>query len=288
MSQPPQKGFGAKIRSFFQGTDRPEELSRDELEALLFKSDLSVEMIQELLKDVDRKRKKGKDVVLQTLFDKTQEALAPVCEKDFEVQAPSVVLLLGINGSGKTTSAARLGAYLKSQGHKVMFAAGDTYRAGAIDQLQTWAERLDVECIAGDYKSDPAAVIYQAWQKAKQENAILIADTAGRLHTQVPLMEQLKKIERVLHKDEDVKMTSLLVLDGTNGQNALMQSKHFASEVNIDGIVMTKLDGSSKGGAVISSAIELDRPIYFVGIGEKESDFLPFDVDSFLHSFYGI
>ncbi|MCB1198529.1 MAG: signal recognition particle-docking protein FtsY, partial [Deltaproteobacteria bacterium] len=193
-----------------------------------------------------------------------------------------------INGAGKTTSVARLGHYLKSQGRNVVFAAGDTFRAGAIDQLQLWADKLGIVCVKADYKSDPASVIFEGWQKAKAQNAVLIADTAGRLHTQSPLMEQLSKIVRVLQKDPALVLQNLLVLDGTNGQNALIQSKEFSKDIPIDGLIMTKLDGSSKGGAVISSSLELQVPIQFVGVGEKESDFVPFEVDSFLHSFYGI
>ncbi|MCB0271943.1 MAG: signal recognition particle-docking protein FtsY [Bdellovibrionales bacterium] len=280
--------WSSKIRSFFYGTTPENVWTRDELEALLYQSDLSSGVIQDLLSHVGALDRLDQKTVLEKLYQETSKRLSSVCNKPWSVQTPSVILLVGINGSGKTTTAARLGFYLKNQSHNVVLAAGDTFRAGAIDQLQTWAQRLDLPCVFSDYKSDPASVIYEGWQKAKSQDAVLIADTAGRLHTQTPLMEQLSKIKRVLLKDLNITIQTLLVLDGTNGQNALMQSKHFKDEIEIDGLIMTKLDGSSKGGAVISSALELKVPIYFVGVGEKETDLVEFQVEPFLRSFYGI
>lgn len=281
-------GWTSKIRSFFGNTNQPQAWSRHELESLLYASDLSIALIQSLLMDVESMLKKGKQATLETLFEKTKSKLLPIHQQPFVMEAPCVVLLLGINGSGKTTTAARLAYALKNQGKSVLLAAGDTFRAGAIDQLQHWANLVDVPCIAGNYGADPASVIFDGWVKAKEQRAILIADTAGRLHTQAPLMEQLKKIKRVLEKDEDLNIKTLLVLDGTSGQNALIQSKEFTKDMPIDGLIVTKLDGSSKGGAVISSSLELQVPIVYVGVGEQPTDLKVFEVEPFLKSFYGI
>jgi fused signal recognition particle receptor len=287
MANPKGSIWTRNISSFFTKDDQAPVYPRQELEALLYQSDLSMAHIQLLLDKVEKVRKKGAQAVQQKLCETTQAWLEPIHQTPFDVPTPGVILMAGINGSGKTTSCARLAHWLIQQNHRVILAAGDTFRAGAIDQLQMWADRLGIECVKQAYKSDPAAVIYQAWQKAKAENAILIADTAGRLHTQAPLMEQLSKIVRVLQKDDpQLPHQSLLVLDGTNGQNALMQSKHFSSTIPITGLVVTKLDGTSKGGAVISSSIEMNVPIVFVGVGEKKDDFVPFEVKPFLEAFF--
>jgi len=262
-------------------------MTQEELERLLYEADLSGPMVQELMAKASKFTKKGEGKVLQALFEHTHEKLSQV-SSPFVYDVPCVFLMIGINGSGKTTSTARLAKYFLDQGHRVLLAAGDTFRAGAIDQLQIWGDRLNIECVAAKYKSDPASVIFDGWQKAKAQNAILVADTAGRLHTQNPLMEQLFKVIRVLKKDPDLKLQNFLVLDGTNGQNALMQSKAFSKDIDIDGLVMTKLDGSSKGGAVISSSLEMNVPIRFVGVGETEHDFVPFDDEAFLKTFFGI
>lgn len=279
--------WGKKIKSLFQTQPKVETMSEQELERLLFESDLSGQLVEELMSKTQKYRKKGEAQVRDVLYAHTLSKIEPLMTP-FVYDVPSVFLMIGINGSGKTTSTARLAKHIQSQGKDVVLAAGDTFRAGAIDQLQIWAERLGVTCVSSKYKADPASVIFEGWQTAKAQNAVLIADTAGRLHTQNPLMEQLLKIVRVLKKDPALSMQTLLVLDGTNGQNALIQSKAFSKDVDIDGLIMTKLDGSSKGGAVISSSLEMNLPIRFVGVGESEHDFVPFDHQVFLKSFYGL
>ncbi len=201
---------------------------------------------------------------------------------------PSVILVIGVNGVGKTTTIAKIANNLISKKKKVMLAAADTFRAGAIDQLQIWADRIGAELVKHEAGSDPAAVVYDAISAAKSRNSdVLIVDTAGRLHNKKNLMDELAKINRVIGRElPDAARETLLVLDATTGQNAVIQAKEFKNAADITGIVLTKLDGSAKGGIVFSIRRELGLPIKYIGVGEKADDMQPFDADDFVKALF--
>jgi fused signal recognition particle receptor len=199
---------------------------------------------------------------------------------------PNVILLLGVNGTGKTTSTAKLARYLQTDGHSVLLAAADTFRAAAIEQLGIWATRLGVEMIRGQYNADPAALCYEAYQAAAKRQAdFLLCDTAGRLHTKKNLMAELEKVKRTLAKhDSDAPHETLLVVDATTGGNALSQAREFQNAIGLTGVVVTKLDGSGKGGIVVAIQDELGIPTRFVGTGEQLNDFAPFDRQTYIEN----
>ena len=200
----------------------------------------------------------------------------------------SIVMLIGVNGVGKTTSVGKLAGHLKAQNKKVVVAAADTFRAAAIEQLTEWSNRAGVDIIAQQEGSDPAAVIYDACQAAKSRHAdILLCDTAGRLHNKKNLMNELSKIRRVIEREfPEAYLETLIVLDGTTGQNALVQAKQFKEVSDISGIVLTKLDGTAKGGIAIAIQSELGIPVKYIGIGEKIEDLQKFDADSFVNALF--
>ena len=197
---------------------------------------------------------------------------------------PKAILIVGVNGTGKTTSTAKLAHYFKKKRHSVLLAAADTFRAAAIEQLGIWAERLGVEMIRGQYNADPAALCYEAYQSAKSRDIeFLLCDTAGRLHTKTNLMAELNKVKRSIAKhDETAPQETLLVVDATTGSNALAQAREFHQAIGLTGLIVTKLDGSGKGGIVISIQDELGLPTRFVGTGEKLDDFAPFDARAYI------
>jgi fused signal recognition particle receptor len=199
---------------------------------------------------------------------------------------PKVILLLGVNGTGKTTSTAKLARFLQQHRHAVLLAAADTFRAAAIEQLGIWAERLGVEMIRGQYNSDPAALCYEAYQAATKRNIqFLVCDTAGRMHTKLNLMAELQKVKRTLGKqDSDAPHETLLVVDATTGSNALSQAREFQSAIGLTGLIVTKFDGSGKGGIVVAIQDELGIPTRFVGTGEKLNDFAPFDRQTYIEN----
>jgi len=201
---------------------------------------------------------------------------------------PRVIEVVGVNGVGKTTSIAKLARFLESNRRRVLIAAGDTFRAAAVEQLKVWGERLNVPVISHDYSADPGAVVYDAIEagRARRMDDVIV-DTAGRLHTKFNLMEELKKIQRVAQKvDPTAPHEVLLVLDATSGQNALLQARAFREAVGVTGVILTKLDGTSKGGVAFSVRRELGVPIKFVGTGEKVEDFAPFDPRSFVEALF--
>ena len=208
--------------------------------------------------------------------------------EDSLVEQPYVILVVGVNGVGKTTTIAKLANRFKEQGKSVLLAAGDTFRAAAIDQLEIWAERVDVEIVKHQPGADPGAVIFDALAAAKsRQKDVVIVDTAGRLHNKVNLMEELKKISRVVHKVQpDAPHLSLLVLDGTVGQNALNQAKQFVEAAGVSGLVLTKLDGTAKGGAIIGVAHQLNLPVHYIGVGEKMDDLQPFDATMYARGLF--
>jgi len=282
-----RKATFGRIVTVFGGSEVNQE-TWDDLEALLIQADVGVEtsldMINRLKNAVlDEGITKTEDFQ-QTLTSVLREFLLPPTALDIDNHHPAVILLVGVNGSGKTTTAAKLGHRYAQEGKKVLLAAGDTYRAAAIDQLQVWGERLKLPVIAGQPDSDPGAVAYDAVQSAVARNMdILLIDTAGRLHTRYNLMEELKKVNRVVGKALiGAPHAVLLVLDATTGQNALLQARAFQQAVQANGVILTKLDSSARGGMAFAIQKELGLPIYYAGLGEKPEDLQPFDRDEFV------
>ncbi len=262
----------------------------DELETRLIAADVGIETTEKILGSlrgrVARKELGDLDALLAALRSALLEIVQPVAQPlviDTTLQ-PFVILVVGVNGSGKTTTIGKLAHLYKDEGRKVVLAAGDTFRAAAIEQLQVWGERNDVPVIAQAAGADPAAVAFDALQSAKARGMdVLVADTAGRLHTQSNLMEELKKVKRVLGRiDPSAPHEVLLVLDAGQGQNALAQAQQFHQAVGVTGIVITKLDGTAKGGIVLAIADKMQLPIRFIGVGESAEDFDVFDAGQFV------
>ena len=262
----------------------------DELETRLITADVGAEatrrILEELRKRVARKELADVDALLKALHEAMFAILKPV-EIPLAIDAnlrPYVILVVGINGAGKTTTIGKLAHRLLAEGHSVMLAAGDTFRAAAREQLQVWAERNKVPIVAAQGGAEPAAVIFDGLQAARARNiGVLIADTAGRLHTQTHLMDELKKVKRVLARlDPGAPHEVLLVLDGTIGQNAVAQAEEFNKGLGVTGLVVTKLDGTAKGGVVLAIAQKLKIPIRFVGVGEQTEDFGVFNASDYV------
>jgi fused signal recognition particle receptor len=262
----------------------------DELETRLITADVGVEASRKILEDlrsrVARKELHDVNALLLALKTAMLEILKPV-ERPLKIDSaakPFVILVVGINGAGKTTTIGKLSARLLAEGKSVMLAAGDTFRAAAREQLEVWAERNKVPIVAQQAGAEPAAVVFDAMNAARARNIdVLIADTAGRLHTQSHLMDELKKIKRVLaRQDQRAPHEVLLVLDGTIGQNAIAQAEEFNKGLGVTGLVITKLDGTAKGGVVIAIAQRLKIPIRFIGVGEQSEDFGVFDASEFV------
>lgn len=263
------------------------------LETQLLMSDVGVDatntIIQQLTQQVSRKALKDGDALLAALKECLQALLRPA-EKPLTLQTNGLtsLLMVGINGAGKTTTIGKLAHYFQAHDHSVMLAAGDTFRAAAVEQLVTWGERNSVPVIAQKTGADSASVAYDALHSAKAKQVdVLITDTAGRLHTQDHLMDELKKVKRVMQKvDEHAPHEVLLVLDASIGQNALVQAKQFHEAVGVTGIVITKLDGTAKGGVIFAIAQSLQLPIYFIGVGEGIEDLKPFSADEFVQALF--
>jgi fused signal recognition particle receptor len=257
----------------------------DDLEEALIRSDLGVPMTLKILASL----KTRENITAADVVEVTRAEIARVLPLDNPTlrplpAKPKAILLVGVNGTGKTTSTAKLAYLLKSNRHSVMLAAADTFRAAAIEQLGIWAERVGVEMIRGQYNADPAALCYDAYVAADRKNVeFLLCDTAGRLHTKSNLMGELEKIKRSLQKhDADAPQESLLVVDATTGSNALAQAREFHQAIGLTGVIVTKLDGSGKGGVVIAIQNELGIPTRFIGTGEKLDQFAPFDGTAFI------
>ena len=263
----------------------------DELEELLITADVGVNATEEILDELRARIKDGRlkekdDVVTalrEILVDMIGEGKPLVLDSK-----PSVILVIGVNGAGKTTSIGKITNILKKQGKKVVVAAADTFRAAAIDQLAVWCERSGVELVRQNEGSDPAAVVYDAANYAKNHGAdVLVIDTAGRLHNKKNLMNELEKINRVIDRElPGAARENLLVLDATTGQNAILQAKEFKNAAEITGLVLNKLDGTAKGGIVISIKQELNIPVKFIGVGEKIDDMEKFDADEFVKALF--
>jgi fused signal recognition particle receptor len=275
-------GFFKKLISKFT----KDKIDWDELEETLISGDLGVRLSMEIIDDLQEKKKSiNPDDIINVCQDHISQILPP----DSPLLAPQndstkVILVVGVNGTGKTTSSAKLANHLKQNGSNVMLAAADTFRAAAIEQLEVWGDRISVPVIKGDYQSDPSSVCYDAHSRAIASEAdYLICDTAGRLHTRHNLMEELKKICRTLKKnDESAPHEVFLVVDATTGSNALAQAKEFNKATDLTGLIVTKMDGSGKGGIVASIANELSIPTRFIGMGEEAIDFKPFNAKEFV------
>jgi fused signal recognition particle receptor len=285
--------LGDKLKSLFQG--KIDEQVLEQLEQLLYEADFGVQTAAELTNKVRELHQTNPSLKTADYLDALRTHLAsllnqyPSALKEVPPsQLPYVILIVGVNGNGKTTSTAKLAHLFKQQNKKVLVAAADTFRAAAIEQLDLWAQRLDIEIVKGAPKSDPAAVAFDAVQAAKARQCdVVLVDTAGRLHTKTPLMQELEKIKRSCHKaSSSGPHETLLVLDATTGQNAIDQAKHFHKFTPLTGIILTKLDGTAKGGIVVAIQRELGLPIKFVGTGEQVDDLQPFDPQPFIANIF--
>lgn len=280
--------------TLFAGKKHIDQELLDELENLLLSADVGFAATQRILDDiharVKRKELADAEALYALLKDELRQILVTVdsSERQAAPGKPRVILMVGINGAGKTTTIGKLAKQLQQQGKRVMLAAGDTFRAAAVEQLQTWGERNAVPVIAQQTGADSASVIFDALEAATaRQMDVLIADTAGRLHTKDNLMDELSKIVRVLKKrDPDAPHEVMLVVDGGTGQNALQQAIHFNKAVGLTGITVTKLDGTAKGGILFAIAAQLQLPIRYIGIGEGIDDLRPFDADSFIDALF--
>ncbi|WP_221030693.1 signal recognition particle-docking protein FtsY [Actomonas aquatica] len=270
--------------------------SLEELEEALYTADFGVETTEEILKEIKRAFRKDPELKGQA----AAEIGAAVLERalagsEGKLEAgpadkPLVVALIGVNGSGKTTTSAKLGYMLKNDGQQVMLAACDTFRAAAVEQLKSWATRLDLPIVASHTGADAAAVAYDAWAAAKSRGCqTLLVDTAGRLHTKSNLMEELAKIRRVLQKhDPEAPQHAWLVVDGSLGTNSIEQAKVFHEKFGLTGLIVTKLDGTSRGGAIVGIWREMKLPIYFLGLGEQPDDLQPFNARNYARAVFGL
>ncbi len=286
--------IAAGIDSIFSGFSAIDDDFYEEIEETLILGDIGIHTTEAILEDLKRRVKEQKikePSQCRALLIDTIRSQMDVGENAYEFEKrKSVVLVIGVNGVGKTTSVGKLAGQLKDQGKKVLVAAADTFRAAAIEQLSEWAGRAGVELIAHQEGSDPAAVVYDAVSAAKARNTdVLICDTAGRLHNKKNLMEELKKINRVIEREyPDAYRETLVVLDGTTGQNALEQARQFKEVADITGIILTKLDGTAKGGIAVAIQAELGIPVKYIGVGEQMDDMQKFDPDEFVNALFDV
>ncbi len=286
--------IGQTTRGLFRGR-KIDASSLEELEEALYTADFGVETTEEILEEIKQAYRKDSDlkgqdvaaigaVVLERALEGSEGTLTPA------ESSPTVVALIGVNGSGKTTTAAKLGHLLKNDGQSVMLAACDTFRAAAVEQLKSWATRLDLPIVASHTGADAAAVAFDSWQAAKSRGSdTLLVDTAGRLHTKSNLMDELAKIRRVLQKhDPDAPHHAWLVVDGSLGSNSIEQAKAFHQSFGLTGLVVTKLDGTSRGGAIVGIWRELKLPIHFLGLGEEPDDLQPFNARNYARAVFDL
>ena len=285
-----KESFNEKINNVFKNFRKVDEELLEELEEALIMSDVGMETSVKIIDNLRDKIKTDKiedaDMVKQALRDQMKEILESV-DSELKLQTtPSVILMVGVNGAGKTTSIGKIANNLKKDGKKVVIAAADTFRAAAVEQLEVWANRAGCKMVKRDEGTDPASVVFDSIKVAKEENAdVLIIDTAGRLHNKKYLMDELIKIKKVVDKElPGASKEVLMVLDATTGQNTILQVKAFKQAVDINGLVLTKLDGTSKGGAVIGIVAENNLPIKFIGIGEQIDDMQKFNSTDFVNS----
>jgi fused signal recognition particle receptor len=281
------------IASIFTGTELDEDFY-DDLTAVLLSADIGMDGAEQIIQDIRRAAKKQGIKTQEQLKEELSKSISNLLKADgtesFKLNPPTVLMVVGVNGVGKTTAIGKMAAHFKSQKRSVLLAAADTFRAAATEQLEEWSRRAGVRIVKHGEGADPASVVFDALSSAKAKNEdITIIDTAGRLHNKAHLMEELKKIDRVVarvHPDAEYK--KLLVIDATTGQNALSQVEYFDDAVGLDGVILTKLDGTAKGGVVIAIKQQFNLPVFFVGVGEKIDDLLPFDCDEFSRAIVGV
>ena len=286
--------FVSGIDSLFTGFSEIDDDFYEELEELLVMGDIGINttmsIIDGLKERVKEEKIKEASACKQLLIDTIKEQMQ-IHEDAYEFEhKKSVLLLIGVNGVGKTTSIGKLASQFKNNGKKVVLAAADTFRAAAADQLKEWANRANVDIVMGAEGSDPGSVLYDAISSAKNKNAdILLCDTAGRLHNKKNLMEELRKIDRVIEREyADAYRENLIVLDATTGQNAISQLREFNDVTNITGIILTKMDGTAKGGIAVAIQAEFGIPVKYIGVGEKVEDLQKFDSDTFVNALFDV
>ena len=283
-----------KIGAIFQNRSW-DEASLERMEETLIAADVGVRASQKLMDTLRRQSPNGSDDLAKVMTSRLQEAMVQLLQSSSTTPKlppltvrPWVVIFLGVNGVGKTTTIGKLAAQYQRTGKKVLLVAGDTFRAAAIEQLEVWAQRIGVDIVKHRPGADPSAVVFDGIQAAKSRGIdVLLIDTAGRLHTKVHLIEELKKIRRVNTREQpDAPHETLLVLDATTGQNGLQQARVFKEAADITGIVLTKLDGTAKGGVIISIQEELGIPVRYIGVGEEVEDLQPFDAETFARALF--
>lgn len=280
------------IESVFSGHDKIDDDFYEELEEILVMGDVGVHATEQILdklrEDVKTNHIRVPAECRQFLIDGIKQQMQ-VSREDYDfLSKPSVVMVIGVNGVGKTTTIGKLASIYRKRGKKVLIAAADTFRAAATEQLEEWAKRAEVDIISAGEGADPSSVLYDATNAAKSRGAdVLLVDTAGRLHNKKNLMNELEKMNRIIDKNlPDYKRENLIVLDGTTGQNALVQAKEFSEVAPLSGIVITKMDGTAKGGIAIAVQSELNIPVKFIGVGERISDLQEFDADAFVKALF--
>ncbi len=282
------------IQSVFSNVEAWNKIDYEQLEEALIRTDLGVQVTQRIVKYIKEQYERGVIKTSSDIIECTKKLLyvflSDDCEKPviFAETGPTVILLVGVNGSGKTTTTGKLASMWRKEGKSVLLAACDTFRAAAIEQLKIWGERTDCQVIFGKYGADPASIVFDAAHAAiARKSDILIIDTAGRQHTKKGLMDELAKVKRIIQKAiSNAPHETWLVVDGSTGTNALQQAKIFQSSAEINGLCVTKLDGTSKGGVVVAIHDELKLPIKFVGLGEKESDIQPFNAKAYCDALF--
>ncbi|TYR82692.1 signal recognition particle-docking protein FtsY [Priestia megaterium] len=288
--------FSERVNDLVSRYRKVDEEFFEELEEILISADVGVATVMDLIDELkdEVKRRNIQDpqdvqaVISEKLIDIYESGETQLADLNMQTDALTVILFVGVNGVGKTTTIGKIAHKFKQEGKQVVMAAGDTFRAGAIEQLEVWGERVGVDVIKQSAGSDPAAVMYDAIQSAKARKAdVLLCDTAGRLQNKVNLMKELEKVKRVIEREiPGAPHEVLLVLDATTGQNALSQAKTFSEATNVTGIVLTKLDGTAKGGIVLAIRNELKLPVKFVGLGEKMDDLQPFDTEQYIYGLF--
>lgn len=289
-----RQSLTSQLDSLFRRRSVIDEAFFEELEETLIKADVGVTTAMMLVEQLRKTARAQKLTQTETLQPLLLEQMAALIQDDaagaiaFAPQGPTVILLIGVNGVGKTTTIGKLAHRFQQEGKSVLLAAGDTFRAAAIEQLTVWGQRAGVQVVHQAQGSDPAAVIFDAIRLAKQQKIdVLLCDTAGRLHNKTNLMEELHKIVRIIRREiPEAPHEVLLVLDATTGQNALSQAKLFGEKEAITGVILTKLDGTAKGGIVLAIKQQLHIPVKFVGLGEKQDDLQPFDAQQFVHALF--
>lgn len=286
----------SKLKALFESYDKINDELFDELEEIFIMADIGVNTVLELMDQIKSdvrirnvsSMKEFQSIIIDKIFSIYVKDEIVDTNLNLNDNGLTVILFVGVNGVGKTTSIGKIAYKLKNEGKKVMLAAGDTFRAGAIDQLKIWAERVGCPCITKEPGSDPASVMYEAIQEAKNQNIdVLLCDTAGRLQTKVNLMKELEKVHRVISREvPNAPHETLLVIDATTGQNGMNQAKAFTEATKVTGIVLTKLDGTAKGGIVLAIRNELGTPIKFVTMGEKITDLEYFDIEQYIYGLF--